>query len=220
MLVLQDIQVRNILTNLNLQISKGEFVVVTGENGAGKTTLFNTISGQVAPNRGRIWIDGQDVTKESQAARSRWVASVAQDPRVGTLAGMTLRDNMSVALRRGKSRGGQACASKERDDLFREHLQELDMGLEERLDSLVGELSGGQRQALSVMLAFLSDFKILLLDEITAALNVTNARKILDLVTKKCRKAQKTCLMITHNPEQIRQFGDWVVELKTRERSL
>lgn len=213
---MQDIQVRNILVGINLEVSEGEFVVVTGENGAGKTTLFSTISGQVAPNRGRLWIDGQDVTKQSQAARSRWVASVCQDPRVGTLAGMTLRENMSVALKRGQNRGVQACVSEERDTFFRQHLEELDMGLETRLDALVGELSGGQRQALSVMLAFLADFKILLLDEITAALNVTNSKKILNLVTKKCRKARKTCLMITHNPEQIRQFGDRVVELKVR----
>lgn len=215
---MQDIQVGNILVGLNLEVSEGEFVVVTGENGAGKTTLFSTISGQTVPTRGRLWIDGQDVTKQSQAARSRWVASVYQDPRVGTLAGMTLRENMSVALKRGQGRRAQACVSKERDTLFRQHLEELDMGLEARLDSLVGELSGGQRQALSVMLAFLADFKILLLDEITAALNVTNARKILNLVTEKCRKARKTCLMITHNPEQIRQFGDRVIELTVRNR--
>lgn len=214
MLVMKNIRVRNILVDFNLEVRPNELVVVTGENGAGKTTLFNAISGQIRPDSGQIWLDSCDITQRSQAERARWIANVFQDPKVGTVAGMTLRENLNMAILRGQKRGWFRSGLDRREAFFRDQLAELEMGLEDRLDSLAGELSGGQRQAVSVVLAFLTDFKLLLLDEITAALNAANAQKVTDLVKRKCRQSQKTCLMITHNPKQIETFGDRVVVLQ------
>lgn len=216
MLKMRNITVRNVLTNFNLDVAKGEFVIVTGENGAGKTTLLNTISGNVLPKNGQIFIDGEDVTRKPQYVRTKLIASVAQDPKVGTVANMSIRDNMNSAYMRGKTRDFKSSCSSVRDEFFKERLKELEMGLENRLDDLVGELSGGQRQALSVIMAFLTDSKILLLDEITAALNSTNSEKIMNLVNQKCRTMRKTCLMITHNQEQMKNFGDRVLVVEKK----
>ena len=213
MLKMRNIRVRNVLVDFNLDVAEGEFIIITGENGAGKTTLLNTISGNVLPKEGQIFIDGKNVTGIPQYARSQLIASVSQDPKVGTVANMSIRDNMNAAYMRGKSRNFRSSCSSNRDEYFKEKLRELEMGLEERLDDLVGELSGGQRQALSVIMAFLSDFKILLLDEITAALNSTNAEKIMNLVNQKCRTMRKTCLMITHNRDQMKKFGDRILTI-------
>ncbi len=211
MLKMRNITVRNVLIDFNLDVAEGEFIIITGENGAGKTTLLNTISGSILPKNGQIFIDGEDVTCKPQYARTKLIASVAQDPKVGTVANMSIRDNMNSAYMRGKNRDFKSSCTANRDEFFKEKLKELKMGLENRLDDLVGELSGGQRQALSIIMAFLSDFKILLLDEITAALNSTNSEKIMNLVNQKCRTMRKTCLMITHNQEQMQKFGDRVL---------
>lgn len=211
MLKMRNITVRNVLIDFNLDVAEGEFIIITGENGAGKTTLLNTISGNVLPKNGQIFIDGEDVTRKPQYVRTKLIASVAQDPKVGTVANMSIRDNMNSAYMRGKTRSFKSSCSMDRDVFFKERLKELEMGLENRLDDLVGELSGGQRQALSVIMAFLADSKILLLDEITAALNSTNSEKIMNLVNQKCRTMRKTCLMITHNQEQMQKFGDRVL---------
>ena len=181
MLKMKNIYVRNVLVNLDLTMEKGEFLLVLGDNGAGKTTLFNTISGAIQPSQGSIFIDSEDVTDKTQFHRSNLISSVFQDPRVGTVSNMTLRENMNLAYMRGKKRTLSACCSERRDELFRKKLIELEMGLEDRLDSYAGELSGGQRQALSIAMVFLTDSKILLLDEITAALDRTNSEKIMDL---------------------------------------
>lgn len=213
MLVMKNVNVRNVLQDFNLEVKEGELVVVTGENGAGKTTLFNAISGQVIPTTGKILIDSVDVTQQTQAERARLIANVCQDPKVSTVAGMTLRENLNAAFLRGQKRSWVWNQLEQRDSIFRERLSELEMGLENRLDDRVGNLSGGQRQALSIVMAFLLDFKILLLDEITAALNEENAVKVIRLVQNKCRKDHRTCLMITHNLQQIQTFGDRVVTL-------
>lgn len=216
MLKMRNITVRNVLIDFNLDVAEGEFIIITGENGAGKTTLLNTISGNVLPKNGQIFIDGEDVTRKPQYARTKLIASVAQDPKVGTVANMSIRDNMNSAYMRGKTRSFKSSCSMDRDVFFKERLKELEMGLENRLDDLVGDLSGGQRQALSVIMAFLADFKILLLDEITAALNSTNSEKIMNLVNQKCRAMRKTCLMITHNQDQIKKFGDRVLVVERK----
>lgn len=213
MLNLKNIYVRNILIDLNLTVNEGEFVLVVGENGAGKTTLFNTISGSISPSEGSIFISGKNVTNEPQHMRAQLVANVFQDPKVGTVANMSVRDNLNMAHMRGKKRKLliQSC-SKERDDFFKSKLYEI--GLENRLDSLVGELSGGQRQALSVIMALLTDSKILLLDEVTAALDSENSKRVLRIIDTCIYKQKKTCLMITHNKDQIKQLGNRTLVLK------
>ncbi len=213
MLNLKNIYVRNVLVDLNLTVNEGEFVLVIGENGAGKTTLFNTISGSVAPSGGSIFIAGKNVTNEPQYLRAKLVANVFQDPKVGTVANMSVRDNLNMAYMRGRKRTLLApSCSKKRDDFFREKLVEI--GLENRLDSLAGELSGGQRQALSIIMALMTDSKIVLLDEITAALDSENSKKVLQIIDKCVYKQKKTCLMITHNKDQINQLGDRTLILK------
>ena len=214
MLKMENITVRNTLINLNLEVKEGEFIVIVGENGAGKTTLFNTISGIIQPTRGSIFIADQNVTTKSQNLRSSLVANVFQDPKVGTIGNMSIRENLNMALMRGKKRGLQNCCSENRDQLFKEKLSELGINLEKRLDDRVNQLSGGQRQALSITMALLADSKILLLDEITAALDSVNSEKIMKIVNEKCIKAKKTCLMITHNQDQMQKFGNRVLTLK------
>ena len=213
MLNLKNIYVRNILIDLNLTVNEGEFVLVVGENGAGKTTLFNTILGSISPSEGSIFISGKNVTNEPQHMRAQLVANVFQDPKVGTVANMSVRDNLNMAHMRGKKRKllTQSC-SKERDDFFKSTLYEI--SLENRLDSLVGELSGGQRQALSVIMALLTDSKILLLDEVTAALDSENSKRVLRIIDTCIYKQKKTCLMITHNKDQIKQLGNRTLVLK------
>ena len=214
MLKMENITVRNTLVNLNLEIKEGEFAIIIGENGAGKTTLFDTISGAVKPTRGSIWIAGENITEKSQYARSALIANVFQDPKVGTVGSMSIRENLNMALMRGKKRDLQNCCSENRDLIFQKKLGELEMNLEKRLDDKVEQLSGGQRQALSITMALLADSKILLLDEITAALDSVNSEKIMKIVNEKCINSQKTCLMITHNQDQMRKFGNNILILK------
>ena len=214
MLQMKNIKVRNVLNDLNLNVREGEFILILGENGAGKTTLFNTISGNIFPERGRIFIDEEDVTNKAQYARSNLIANVFQDPKVGTTESMSIRDNLNLAYMRGKKRTLRNSCSADRDFLFREKLRELDMKLENRLDDYAGELSGGQRQALSILMALLTESKILLLDEITAALDNINSEKIMNIINEKCLKTKKTCLMITHNRDQIKEFGNKTMILK------
>ena len=210
MLQMKNLNVLNILVNFNFSVEKGEFVLIVGENGAGKTTLFNTISGKIRPSSGRIFIDGKDITQESQYKRATWVSNVFQDPKISTIGNMSIRDNLSMAYMRGKTRTLMASSSEERDEIFREKLGVLGMGLENRLDDIADQLSGGQRQAMSVIMALLSDSKILLLDEITAALDVKSSELILDIVKKNVYDQRKTCLMITHDQAHLNKIGDRV----------
>ena len=172
---------RSIFNNLNLSVANGEFVAIIGGNGAGKSTLFNVISGYVASDRGSAIIDNDDVTKVAQIDRAHLIAKVMQDPRIGTIENMTIEENMSFAYMRDKKRGFRLHNSLERRKLFQAKLKMLDMGLENKLDELVGNLSGGQRQALSIIMAIIADFKILLLDEITAALDPKTAETVMKL---------------------------------------
>lgn len=212
MLELKNICVRNTLIDLNLTVDEGEFLLVIGENGAGKTTLFNTISGRVRPLEGSVFIAGKDVTNDPQYLRARYVANVFQDPRVGTVSNMTIRDNLNMAYMRGEKRTLAFSCSQDRDEFFKSRLKEI--GFENRLDDLAGQLSGGQRQALSIMMALLADSKIVLLDEITAALDPENSERILKIVNSCVYKQKKTCLMITHNKDQMKKMGDRTVVLK------
>ncbi len=223
MLTLRDINVtlgkstkleRKILNNLSLEIKSGEFVVVIGGNGAGKSTMFNVISGFLRPDYGQIIIEGQDATNMSQIRRSALVSKVMQDPRVGTMENMTIFENMAFAFRRGQRRVLKLFFDNSSREFFQIKLQMLNMGLENLMDELVSNLSGGQRQAISLVMSILADSKILLLDEITAALDPGSSEAIMKLTAKIIKEEQRTCIMITHNMDQAINYGDRLLLLK------
>ena len=205
---------RTILEDLSLEVEKGEFLVIIGGNGAGKSTVFNAISGFMKPEKGRILIDGEDVTKSSQQERAKLVSIVMQDPRVGTMENMTILENMAFSFKRGKSRGFSLFNNENRRRLFKEKLTLLDMGLENRINEMVTNLSGGQRQALSLVMSVIAESKILLLDEITAALDPKIAEHVMALADKLVREQNLTCVMITHNMEHAIRYGDRTIVLK------
>jgi putative tryptophan/tyrosine transport system ATP-binding protein len=205
---------RQILKDLSLEVKSGEFVSIIGGNGTGKSTLFNVISGYIRPESGKVFIDGKDVTADNQIKRAKDVSIVMQDPRMGTVEELTLYENMAFALKRGQFRGGCLYANMSRKQLIQEKLAVLEMGLENRLYEPVATLSGGQRQALSLVMAMLGSSQILLLDEITAALDPEMSERVMELANSFIRKEQRTCLMITHSMDQATRYGDRVIELK------
>jgi putative ABC transport system ATP-binding protein len=223
MLILKDINVvfnssnkleRSVLNNLSLHVKTGEFVVVIGGNGAGKSTMLDVISGFLEPNSGRVIIDGKDVTNMPQIHRSALVAKVMQDPKIGTMGNMTIFENMAFAFKRGEKRGVMPFNRKHNRQLFRDKLQILDMNLEYLLDEMVCNLSGGQRQALSVIMSVLSDSKILLLDEITAALDPDSSDVVMQLIARIIKHEKLSCIMITHNMDHAASYGDRLLLLK------
>lgn len=205
---------RLVLQNLSLSVKCGEFVVVIGGNGAGKSTMFNIISGFLNPDSGKVILEGKDITNLSQSSRASFVAKVMQDPRIGTIENMTIFENLAFALRRGESRGFMPFTSQRRTELFQAKLRMLNMGLESRLNELVSNLSGGQRQALSLIMAIITDSKILLLDEITAALDPQIAENVMELTAKIVQEEKRTCIMITHNMNHALKYGDRTLILK------
>lgn len=169
------------LNGVNLNLNPGDFVTIIGGNGAGKSTTLNAIAGVWAVDEGKIIVDGTDITRLSEHKRAVYLGRVFQDPMTGTAATMSIEENMAIAARRGERRGlGWGISRKERED-YREQLRELDLGLEDRLSSKVGLLSGGQRQAITLLMAALKKPKLLLLDEHTAALDPKTAAKVLDI---------------------------------------
>lgn len=205
---------RTILEGLELEVAKGEFLVIIGGNGAGKSTVFNTISGFMKPEKGRIVIDGVDVTKKSQQERANLVSIVMQDPRVGTMENMSILENMAFSYKRGQKRAFRLFNNDRRRSLFKEKLSLLEMNLENRLHEMVTNLSGGQRQALSLVMSIIAESKILLLDEITAALDPKIAEHVMALADKLVREQNLTCVMITHNMEHAIRYGDRTIVLK------
>jgi putative ABC transport system ATP-binding protein len=223
MLTLENIEVslgshtkvaQKVLNKLNLYVREGEFIVVIGGNGAGKSTLFNIISGFIKPTAGKISISGNNVNNIPQTYRTKFVSNVMQDPKNGTIENMSIFENMSFALKRGQNRVFQLLSSKSRVKLFKEKLTMLNMGMENRLNELVCNLSGGQRQALSLIMATLIDSKILLLDEITASLDPVSTDYIVELTNKIVRKQNCACIMITHDMAHAIKYGDRLLILK------
>lgn len=199
---------RPILKNLHLSIADGEFDVLIGATGCGKSTLINTIAGYIRPDQGQIIVANQDITYLPQTHRSSLIALVMQEPRLGTMENMTLEENLSFAYMRGKTRQLRLHNNLARRNLFKDRLAMLGMNLENRLDDLVGNLSGGQRQALSLIMAIITDYKILLLDEITAALDPNSADNIMAIAAKLIKEEKRTALMITHNMQHALRYGD------------
>ncbi|MFN7038268.1 MAG: ABC transporter ATP-binding protein [Alphaproteobacteria bacterium] len=203
-----------IFKNLNLKVEKGEFIIIIGGNGAGKSTLLNIISGNLRPDSGKIKLDNRDYTGASQSLRTNFITKVMQDPKIGTIENMTIQENMALALKHGEKRGFSLAINSMRIELFKQKLSLLNLGLENRLNELVSNLSGGQRQALSLIMAIIINPKILLLDEITAALDPKATENIMELANKIVREESCTCIMITHNMKHAIKYGDRMLILK------
>ena len=188
------------LTDLSLHLNKGNFVTILGSNGAGKSTLFNTVAGTYTPDSGKVYLDGKDITALPDYKRSKEIGRLFQDPLKGTAPNMTIEENLALAyLRANHTKSPFSMVSKADRAEFRERLSMLNLGLEERMNQPVGLLSGGQRQALTLLMATLVTPKILLLDEHTAALDPGTAEVVLELTKKIVKEHNITCLMITHN---------------------
>ncbi|WP_431711695.1 ABC transporter ATP-binding protein [Glutamicibacter uratoxydans] len=198
---------RKALRNINLNLAAGEFVTVIGSNGAGKSTVLNMVAGKLQPDVGTVKIAGKDVTRLADYTRARFVGRVFQDPMAGTAPTMSIEENMALAWARGKFRGLNLGVTPKKRELFVEELASLELGLENRLKTKVGLLSGGQRQALSLLMATFSQPKILLLDEHTAALDPQRAALVSRLTNEIVERHQLTTLMVTHNMEQALQLG-------------
>ncbi|MCP5100581.1 MAG: ATP-binding cassette domain-containing protein [Chloroflexi bacterium] len=196
------------LRGINLHLPPAQFVTVIGSNGAGKSTIFNAIAGVYPPTQGSIVIDGLDVTKWPEHRRAALVGRVFQDPMLGTAASMSIAQNLSLALLRDRPLRLRTGVTAARKKMFHDLLAPLGLGLEKRLDARVSLLSGGQRQALTLLMAVFARPKVLLLDEHTAALDPGTAVKILDLTKKIIAEQKLTTLMITHNMQQALSYGD------------
>lgn len=199
------------LSGLNLVLNKGDFVTVIGGNGAGKSTMLNVVAGVHPVNAGNILINGKDVTRLPEYRRAKYLGRVFQDPMTGTAATMQIDENLALASRRGMARTlKMGITSKEREE-YRELLKQLNLGLENRLTSKVGLLSGGQRQALTLLMATLKNPDLLLLDEHTAALDPKTARTVLEITDKLVTENHLTTLMITHNMKDALRLGNRIV---------
>ena len=199
------------LQGVNLHLMPGDFVTVIGGNGAGKSTLLNCVSGAYGVDAGQILIDGVDVTHLPEHKRAKYIGRVFQDPMMGTAATMQIEENMALAARRGKARTLRAGITKAEREGYKEQLKILDLGLEERLTAKVGLLSGGQRQALTLLMATLQKPKLLLLDEHTAALDPKTAAKVLDATQRIVEQNHLTTLMITHNMRDAITYGNRLI---------
>lgn len=199
------------LNGVSLTLNDSDFVTVIGGNGAGKSTMLNAIAGVWSVDDGRILIDGEDVTKLSEYKRARYLGRVFQDPMTGTAATMSIVENMAIAARRGRRRGLGWGVTKEEKEQYMEMLKRIGLGLEDRLTSKVGLLSGGQRQALTLLMATIQKPKLLLLDEHTAALDPKTAKRVLELTNEVILEHNLTALMITHNMKDAIAYGNRLV---------
>ncbi|OLO40613.1 ABC transporter ATP-binding protein [Alkalihalophilus pseudofirmus] len=199
------------LQHINLALESGDFITVIGSNGAGKSTLMNTISGTLSPDVGDVIIDGNHVTHLPEYKRSTFIGRVFQDPMAGTAPTMTIEENLAMAYSRNKKRTLRFGVTKKRREMFREYLATLNLGLEDRLTAKVGLLSGGERQALSLLMATFTEPKILLLDEHTAALDPSRAELITRLTGEIVRNFNLTTLMVTHNMQQALDLGNRLI---------
>lgn len=197
------------LSGLSLDLEKGDFVTIVGSNGAGKSTLFNAVAGSFYVDEGSIRLGKRDITFMPEYKRSRVIGRLFQDPLRGTAPHMTIEENLALAfLRTSKGKAPFSRISKKDKEFFREKLRLLDMGLEDRMRQPVGLLSGGQRQALTLLMATIVPPELLLLDEHTAALDPATAEKVLELTKKVVSENQITCMMVTHNMNQALALGN------------
>lgn len=203
----------HVLKGLNLDVNEGDFIAVIGANGSGKSTLLNSIAGVVSVDEGSIKIDGADISKMKEHNRARFIGRVFQDPRMGTATRMTIEENMAIATKRGARRRLVYGLSSNKRELFQEKVRLLDIGLENRMKTVVGLLSGGQRQALTLLMATLVQPKVLLLDEHTAALDPKTAAQVMYLTDKIVKEMKLTTLMVTHNMQDALSYGNRLIML-------
>ncbi len=201
------------LRGMSLTVTQGEFVTVIGSNGAGKSTFLNALSGEVLVDSGKIIVDNVDVTRLPTHKRSRLVARVFQDPLAGTCEALTIEENLALAIKRGQRRGLGTAVKRQYLEQFRDSLSSLKLGLENRLGDKMGLLSGGQRQAVSLLMASLTPSSVLLLDEHTAALDPKTAAFVLELTQNIIAEQKLTAVMVTHSMKQALEVGDRTVML-------
>lgn len=199
------------LSNIQLHLNPGDFVTVIGSNGAGKSTMMNIISGALLPDQGEIFIEDKAVHAIPEFKRSQWIGRVFQDPMAGTAPRMTIQENLAMAYARNKSRGLRIGVNSKKRAFFKEQLSRLGIGLENRLQAKVGLLSGGERQALSLLMSTFTNPQILLLDEHTAALDPSRAALLTRLTKEIVEQSQLTTLMVTHNMEQAIELGNRLI---------
>ncbi|HOJ17984.1 MAG: ATP-binding cassette domain-containing protein [Ignavibacteriales bacterium] len=196
------------LTNINLEVNNGDFVTIIGTNGSGKTTLLNLITGSFFPDTGIISIDGKNVTREKDYKRARYISRVFQNPYSGSAPKMTIAENLLIAYTRNGHRNPVISLTSKLRNYFREQVAMLEMQLEDRLDNVVGMLSGGQRQAVTLLMAVLKSPKVLLLDEHTAALDPKSAAQVISLTKRMIEEKNLTAIMITHSMQQALDLGN------------
>ncbi|MBQ6487698.1 MAG: ATP-binding cassette domain-containing protein [Solobacterium sp.] len=202
------------VTDLSLTIDDGDYITIVGSNGAGKSTLFNAIAGVFIPDSGRIMLDGTNITFEPDYSRSVYIGRMFQDPLKGTAPHMTIKENLALAYLRAGNPRPLSRISRKDEQLFQDQLKMLEMGLEDRMNVPVGTLSGGQRQALTLLMATIVPPKLLLLDEHTAALDPAAANKVMELTNRIVSEHHMTCMMITHNLKQAIQTGNRTLMMK------
>ena len=202
---------KQVLTDLSLTLNDGDFVTVIGGNGAGKSTLLNMVAGVYPADRGEIILDGINITHMPEHKRAKYLGRVFQDPMMGTAGDMWVEENLALAMRRGKTRFLRWAITNKERKMFRELLSQLDLGLEDRLTTKMGLLSGGQRQAITLLMASLNDPNLLMLDEHTAALDPKTAAKVLEITDEIVGRHKLTTLMITHNMKDAIAHGNRLI---------
>jgi len=205
------VQEKCLFDDFSLSIPDGQFVSVVGSNGSGKTSLLNLICGSIQPDSGQILMQGRDIRKDSEHVRARKIGRVYQNPAMGTCAQMTILENLSLADFKGKPAGLHRGTDRRRIDAYREMLRPLGLGLEDMLSTKVGTLSGGQRQALALLMSTMTPISFLILDEHTAALDPKTADIIMELTGRVVREKQLTAIMVTHNLRYAVEYGDRIL---------
>lgn len=206
---------KQILKNINLKLEDGDFVTLLGTNGAGKSTLLNIINGSITPTSGKIILKNRDLTNLSEVKRAKYISQVFQDPKMGTAPRMTVAENLLLATKRGQRRGLHLRKLDKHMDEFKQKTSQLPNGLNERLNTFVGNLSGGQRQTLSFLMATINRPDLLLLDEHTAALDPNTSRELLELTNKVVHEEKLTCIMITHQLRDAIKYGNRTIILNS-----
>lgn len=204
---------KTILQDINLKIMPGDFITLLGTNGAGKSTLLNVINGTLQPTSGQVLLQGRDLTGMSEVKRAKFIAQVFQDPKLGTAPRMTVAENLLLATKRGQRRRLRMRHLRGQMAAFKERVAQLPNGLEERLQTFVGDLSGGQRQTLSFLMATIQRPELLLLDEHTAALDPNTSRDLLQLTDDVVAQEKLTCIMITHQLKDALKYGNRLLVL-------
>lgn len=201
----------NLFTDFNFAVNDGQFVSVVGSNGSGKTTMLNIVCGTLVPDSGDVLLDGKSVIKLRDFQRSKIIGRVFQDPKMGTCSDLTILENMALADNKNRSYGLSRGISKDRIEYYKTLIEQCDMGLESRMGTKVGSLSGGQRQALALIIATMSDIRLLILDEHTAALDPRTADRVMQITDRIVRDKQLTALMVTHNLRYAVEYGDRLI---------